>query len=34
VSAPLGGLASGLAHLLLLTAIFGGAARLAARRLA
>ena len=33
VSAPLGGLASGLAHLALLTLVFGGAARLAARRL-
>jgi ABC-2 type transport system permease protein len=34
VSAPLGGLVSGIAHLLLLTAIFGGAARLVAHRLA
>ena len=34
VSAPLGGLAGGIAHLLLLTAIFGGVARLVARRLA
>jgi hypothetical protein len=34
VSEPLGGLAGGLAHLVLLTLIFGGAARLAARRLA
>ena len=34
VSAPLGGLTSGLAHLALLALIFGGAARLAARRLA
>jgi hypothetical protein len=33
VSAPLGGMARGLAHLALLTVIFGAAARLAARRL-
>jgi ABC-2 type transport system permease protein len=34
VSAPLGGLAAGIGHLLLLTAAFGGAARLFERRLA
>jgi ABC-type multidrug transport system permease subunit len=34
VSAPLGGLVEGIGHLLLLTALFGGLARLAARRLA
>jgi ABC-type multidrug transport system permease subunit len=33
VSAPLGGLASGLAHLFLLTLVFGGAARVVSRRL-
>jgi hypothetical protein len=33
VSAPLDGLASGLAHLALLTLVFGAAARLVSRRL-